>query len=100
MVEDIDKLTDNASEAVHKTRILAFQRRNGLLVLHRYIAWLLEEAPTQCPSLLGPGHELLIVFFCTARLDLPAVGEQRFFEVPPDILVVYEGTMEISTLMG
>src|SRR5712691_12275738 len=33
MVEDIDQLTDNASEAVHKTRILAFQRRNGLLVL-------------------------------------------------------------------
>ena len=27
-----------------------------------------------------------IVFFGTARLDLPAVGEQRFFEVSPDIL--------------
>ncbi len=23
--------------------------------------------------------------FFTSRLDLPAIGEQRFFEVPPDI---------------
>src|SRR4030095_14793745 len=23
---------------------------------------------------------------CASRLDLPAVGEKRFFEVPPDIL--------------
>jgi hypothetical protein len=29
---------------------------------------------------------VLIVFFRPARLDLPAVGEQRLFEVPPDIL--------------
>jgi len=29
---------------------------------------------------------LLILLFCTTGLDLPAVGEQRFFQMPPDIL--------------
>ena len=28
---------------------------------------------------------MLIIGFFTAPLDLPAIGEQRFFEVPPDI---------------
>src|SRR5712691_1500416 len=49
MVEDMHQLSDNASEAVHKTGIFAFQVRNGLLFLHREIGWLLEEAPTPCP---------------------------------------------------
>jgi hypothetical protein len=40
---------DDASEAVHKTCIFACQGRNGLLFLPRYIAGLLEEAPTQLP---------------------------------------------------
>src|SRR5262245_55214242 len=57
-----------------------------MLFLHREIGWLLEEAPTPLPELLGHSHQLLIVFFCTARLDLPAVREQRFFEVSPNIL--------------
>lgn len=29
---------------------------------------------------------MLVVVFFTICLDVPAVGEQRFFEVPPDIL--------------
>src|SRR5438132_13529077 len=86
MVEDIDKVTDNASEAVHKPCILSFQCCHGLLFLTREIGGLLEEAPPQLPELLGHGKQLRIVLFGTARLDLPAVGEQRFFEVSPDIL--------------
>ena len=89
MVEDIHQLSDDASEAVHKPCILSFQSFqgcNGLLFLNRDIGWLLEEAPAQRPELFGQCKELRIVFFCTARLDLPAVGEKRFFEVPPDIL--------------
>jgi len=35
MVEDIHQLSDDASEAVHKTCIFAFQVRNGLLFLPR-----------------------------------------------------------------
>src|SRR6266853_4775004 len=37
---------------------------------------------------LSPTHlpTTLILFFCTTRLDLPAVGEQRLFEMPPNIL--------------
>jgi len=35
MVEDIHQLSDDASEAVHKTCICAFQVRNGLLFLPR-----------------------------------------------------------------
>src|SRR5712691_2486791 len=69
-----------------KDRQARVRKLNGPVVLHRYIAWLLEEAPTQCPSLLGQGHEVLIVFYCTALLALPAGGEKRFFEVPPAIL--------------
>ena len=49
MVKDMYQLPDNTAEAGHKTLILAFQLCNGLFVLNRYIAGLLEEAPTPCP---------------------------------------------------
>jgi hypothetical protein len=55
MVKDMHQLPDNTTKAVHKTLILAFQFGHGLLVLHRYIPWLLEEAPTHFPSLPGQG---------------------------------------------
>ena len=71
---------------MYKPCILSFQYGNGLLFLTREIGGLLEETPTQLPELFGHGHELRIVLLGTARLDLPAVGEQRFFEVSPDIL--------------
>src|SRR5262249_4302697 len=66
--------------------ILSFQYCNDLLFLTREIGGLLEETPPQLPELFGHGHELRIILFGTARLDLPTVGEQRFFEVSPDIL--------------
>ncbi len=49
MVENIHQLSDDASEAVHKTCILSCEFCNGLLFLNRDIGWLLEEAPTQLP---------------------------------------------------
>ena len=49
MVKDMHQLPDNIAEAVDKTLILAFQCCNRLLLLCRYIARLLEEAPTSCP---------------------------------------------------
>src|SRR6266446_5378939 len=49
MVESIHQLSDDASEAVHKTCILSCEFCNGLLFLNRDIGWLLEEAPTQLP---------------------------------------------------
>src|SRR6266487_263783 len=49
MVKDIPQLPDHTAEAVHKTLILAFQFCKSSLLLCREIAWLLEEAPTQCP---------------------------------------------------
>src|SRR6266511_2438759 len=50
------------------------------------MAWLLEEAPTQCPYLLGQGHAGLILLCFTTRLDRPARGYQRFFEGLPDLV--------------
>ena len=85
MSKDIHQLPDNPAEAVHKTLIRAFQLCNGLFVLHRYIAGLLEEAPTPCPYLLGQGPACLILLCVPTRLDRPAVGEKGFFEVSPDI---------------
>src|SRR5215468_6193354 len=52
MVKDIDQLPDNIAEALHKTRIFAFQLCQSLLLCHKYIAGLLQEAPTQLPQLL------------------------------------------------
>src|SRR2546426_8126213 len=49
MVEEMHQLPDHAAEAVHKTFIFTCQCSHGLLFLHRYIAGLLEEAPTQGP---------------------------------------------------
>ena len=49
MVKDMHQLPDNIAEAVYKTLILAFQFCTSLLLLCRYIARLLEEAPTSCP---------------------------------------------------
>ena len=49
MVEDMHSLSDDASEAVHKTCILSCEFCNGLLFLNRDMSWLLEEPPTQLP---------------------------------------------------
>src|SRR5262249_36279453 len=49
MVKDMHQLPDNRAEALHKTRIFAFQLCQSLLLFHRYIAGLLQEAPTQLP---------------------------------------------------
>ena len=46
----------------------------------------LEEAPTQLPQRLGEGNAVLIVLCFPSRLDLPAVGQQGFFEVSPAML--------------
>jgi hypothetical protein len=86
LVKEIDQRPDNTAAVVHQPLLLAGQRCHGLLGLHREVAGLLAEAPTSGPELLGQSHEWRIGFFCTARLDLPAVGEQRFCEVPPDML--------------
>ena len=86
MVEEMHQLPDNAAEAVHKTFIFIFQCSNGLLFLHRDIAGLLEEAPTQGPSLLRHSQACLMLLGFPTRLDLSAIGEQRFFEMPPDML--------------
>src|SRR5713101_3399447 len=96
MSEATDKLPDNAAEAVDKTGILSCQCGNGLLFLQREIGWLLEKAPPQCPSLLGQGHKLRIVVALPTGLHLPAVGSQRFFEVPPDIF----GRLEMIRLQS
>jgi hypothetical protein len=45
----IHQWPDNIAEAMHKPGVLSFQFGNGVLFLYRYIAWLLEEAPTQLP---------------------------------------------------
>ena len=49
MVKDMHQLPDNIAEALHKTLIFAFQLCQSLLLFHRYIAGLLQEAPTQLP---------------------------------------------------
>ena len=49
MVKDMHQLPDQTAETVHTTLIFAFQLCNGLLVLSRSIAGLLEEAPAQFP---------------------------------------------------
>jgi hypothetical protein len=86
MVKDSHQVPDNTAEAVHKPLIRAFQSGNRLLFLYRYIAGLLEEAPTHFPSLLGQGQACLILLGFPSRLALPAVGQQGFFEVSPDML--------------
>src|SRR5438128_1807661 len=86
MVEEMHQLSDEVSDALHKPGILAFQLGNRLLFLTRYIGWLLAEAPTPLPERLGTFHDLRIVVCFTICLDVPAVGAQRFFEVPPDML--------------
>jgi len=48
-VKDMHQRPDQTAETVHKTLIFAFQLGNGLLVLSRSIAGLLEEAPAQLP---------------------------------------------------
>ena len=58
----------------------------SLLFLTRYMGGLLEEAPTELPLCIGLFHDLLIVVCFPMCLDFPAIGEQRFFEVPSDIL--------------
>src|SRR5215470_8526655 len=78
-------LLHNMAEALHQTRIFAFQLCQRLLLFHRYIAGLLQEAPTQLPALFGSCEKLCILFFCTTRLALSAGGEQRLFAMPPDI---------------
>jgi hypothetical protein len=45
MVKDMNQLPDNLAEALHKTLIFAFQLCQSLLLFHRYIAGLLQEAP-------------------------------------------------------
>src|SRR4029453_9486593 len=86
MVEEIHQLPDNAAEAGHKTFIFIFQGSNSRLFLHRYIAGLLEAAPTQGPKLPRQSHAWLMLLCFPTRLDLSAIGEQRFFAMPPDIL--------------
>ena len=49
MVKDMHQLSDHSAEALHKTLIFAFQLCQSLLLFHRYIAGLLQEAPTQLP---------------------------------------------------
>ena len=49
MVKDMHQLPDHVAKAVDKSRILAFQDCQSLLLLCRYIAGLLQEAPTQGP---------------------------------------------------
>jgi hypothetical protein len=62
------------AEAVHTSLRLAFQVCQSLLLLGRYIAGLLEEAPTPCPSLLGPCHAGCILVGFPARLELSTGG--------------------------
>src|SRR6266849_3719110 len=45
MVEDMHQLSDDVSEALHKSGILSFQLGKSLLFLTRYIGGLLEETP-------------------------------------------------------
>jgi len=68
-VKDMHQLPDNSAEALHTTRLCAFQLCQSLLLFHRYIAGLLQEAPTQLPSLFGSCEKGLILFFCTTRLE-------------------------------
>ena len=49
MVKDMHQLPANRAKAVHKSRLLAFQGCQRLLLLRREIAGLLEEAPTPSP---------------------------------------------------
>jgi hypothetical protein len=49
MVTDLHQLPDKLAEAVHKSRLLAFQFCSSLLLLCRSMAGLLEEAPTPWP---------------------------------------------------
>src|SRR5712692_6711717 len=86
MVEDMHQLPEQTAEAVHKTVLLAFQHGHGRLCLPRDIAGLLAEAPTPGPHLLGQGQPDLMLLGFPTRLALPAVGEPRFFEVPPNML--------------
>ena len=53
MVKDMRQLPDNTVEAVPTTFILAFQCAQRLLFLHRYLAGLLEGAPTPVASPVG-----------------------------------------------
>src|SRR5919204_1604215 len=72
MVKDMHQWPDHSAEAVYKARILAFQGCHNLLLLCRYMAGLLQEAPTQGPSLLGQCSAGLILLGFTACLALPA----------------------------
>jgi hypothetical protein len=83
MGEDMRQLSADGSAALHKPGILSGQRGQSLRCLTRSRGGLLEEAPTSLPSHLGPFHDLRIVVCCTMGLDVPALGEQRFFAGPP-----------------
>src|SRR6266446_10538410 len=74
MVKDMHQLPDHIAEAVHTSLLLTFQFCKSLLLLRRYIAGLLEEAPTPCPYLLGQCHAGFILLCFPARLDLPTGG--------------------------
>jgi hypothetical protein len=74
MVKDMHQLPAHIAEAVHTSLRLAFQVCQSLLRLGRYIAELLEEAPTPCPSLLGPCHAGFLLLGFPARLALSTGG--------------------------
>jgi hypothetical protein len=85
MGQDRHPLPDHTAAAVHQTCIRTCQGGHGLLCLHRYMAGLLEEAPTPGPSLLSPSQACLMLLGFPTRLDLSALGEKRLFAVPPDM---------------
>src|SRR2546428_4313902 len=86
LVKAMHQLPDHLADAGHTSLILTCQCGQSLLLRRREIAGLLEEAPTPCPSRLGPGQAGFILLGFPARLDLPTGGEQRLFEVSPALL--------------
>src|SRR6266436_3371934 len=96
IVEDIAQLPENTAEAVYKPLIVSFEGGKRLLRFRRPSRWFLQEYPTQLPYLLGQRQESLIVLGLAACLDLPAGGEEGFFEVPPAML----GCMEMVGLQA
>jgi len=67
--KELPQRPDQMAEAVPTSRLLAFQCCSSWLRLCRAMAGLLEEAPTPCPSLLGPCPACCILLGFPAGLE-------------------------------
>ena len=92
MVEEMHQRPEKAAAAVHTTCLVTVPCRHGLLCLHRYIAGLLAEAPTQGPSLLSQSQACLMLLGFPLALTLRREERRACLRCPQLCLTVWQGS--------